>query len=49
MKYRTAVISTEFMENRVKEAILPFEERCTFTAFYYKQSSEIPEIYKSIR
>lgn len=48
MKYRTAVISTEFMENRVKEAILPFEERCTFTAFYYKQSSEIPEIYKSI-
>lgn len=48
MKYKTAIISTEFMDNRVKEAVLPFEESCTFTTFYYKKSSEIPDIYKSI-
>ena len=48
MKYRTAIISTEFMDTRVKEAVLPFEEHCTFTTYYYKKSSEIPEIYKSI-
>lgn len=46
MKYKVAILSTELMDERVKEAIQPFEEDCDFVTFHYKKSSEIPEIYK---
>lgn len=48
MKYKIAILSTEMMDERVREATLPFEDKCVFTTFHYKKSLEIPGIYKEI-
>ena len=49
MKYRTAIISTEFMDTRVKEAVLPFEEHCTFTTYYYKNHRRFRKSIKALK
>lgn len=48
MRYRIGIFNTEFMDECVKTALEPLEDRCEFTTFYYKESGEIPEIYGRI-
>lgn len=48
MKYQVAILNTEYMDTWVKSALEPFEKQCEFTTFYYKESAELPEIFRSI-
>lgn len=48
MKYKVAILNTEFMDACVKAALEPLFDKCEFTTFYYKESGEIPEIYNRV-